>query len=180
MNGDTTDFNAMMQRYQQELLRMQQATSMPSTVTPPETESPTVATPPEPETQNDTFTAALQVHVTTAKEALPIPNALVVIRRQTEGQPEVAQIRLTDISGLTEPVILPATDPSLTLQPQTDVPLVLYEIDTSAPGYYRVRNSDVPLFGGIPTIQPVSLVPLPEFDESENPELIFRVPRNTL
>jgi len=162
--NDTRDWKSMMQRYQQELMTLREK-AIPAVTAAPANETPT---------------ASLQVRVTAANEALPIANALVVIRCQNGESSVLEQMQLTDISGLTPPLILPATDPALTMQPENKIQFVEYTIEVSAPGYYRVRNVDVPLFGGIPTVQPVSMIPLPEFEEPDRTELEFRVPRNTL
>lgn len=137
--------------------------------------------PPPPPPVTDGNFALLQVRVTAANEAIPISNALVTISRETESGPTLEQVRLTGISGLTEPVLLPATDPSLTMSPSNeDIALVTYEIQIAAPGYYRVRNNDVPLYGGIATVLPVTMIPLPEFEEADATELEFSTPRNNL
>ncbi len=187
------DFRRMMERYEQELLRLRQqaipVAAAPMTVSemPPEADNFQGNITQEKNSgdyastmENAAFTASFQVRVTTANEATPIPNALVVISRETEGEPEVQQILLTDSSGLTEPVLLPATDPALTMQPADNIPLVTYEIQISAPDYYRVRNNGVPLYGGIKTVLPVSMIPLPEFEDPDATELEFTVPRNNL
>lgn len=178
----------MMERYEQELLRLQQQAipvSMPEM--PPEADNLLRSISQEKNagdysspTEDADFTASFQVRVTAANEAIPIPNALVVISREGEGDPVVQKILLTDNSGLTEPVLLPATDPALTMQPEENIPLVTYEIQVSAPDYYRVRNSGVPLYGGIKTVLPVSMIPLPEFEDPDATELDFTVPRNNL
>lgn len=137
--------------------------------------------PPPPPPMTDGNFASLQVRVTAANEAIPIPNALVTISRETESGPVLEQVRLTGISGLTEPVLLPATDPALTLHPSNEaIPLITYEIQIAAPGYYRVRNNGVPLYGGIATVLPVTMIPLPEFEEENATELEFNTPRNNL
>jgi hypothetical protein len=67
---------------------------------------------------------------------------------------------------LTEPIVLAAADPASTLIPNATVTAVVHEITVSAPDYRRVVLSNVPLYGGIPTELPVTMVPLPEFTES--------------
>ena len=158
------DFRLMMERYEQELLSLRQQAV------------PTVAAPMQPEA----FTASFQVRTTAANEALPIANALVVVSRETADGPVVQNIQLTDISGLTEPILLPATDPSLTMQPADNIPLVTYEVQVSAPGYFRVQNNGIPLYGGIKTVLPVTMIPLPEFEDQDATTLEYTVPRNNL
>ncbi len=170
-----SDFKTMMERYEQELMQLRRQATPVTTPSEAQAENP-----PAEEAAAEEFTTTLQVRVTAANEAVPIPNALVSVSRNTPEGPRLQQVLLTDISGLTEPITLPATDPSLTLQPEENIPLVTYEIQIAAPGYFRVLNSDVPLFSGVPTVQPVAMIPLPEFEEPNVTELQFRVPRNDL
>lgn len=184
MSDHTADLKTLMEKYEQELLRLKQhAIPVAAPVPAPSPADPiTPTTDPLPQSVARTaFFAPLQVRVTAANEAIPIPSALVTISRETESGPILEQIRLTDNSGLTESVMLPATDPALTLQPESEsIPLITYEIQISAPGYYRVRNTGIPLYGGIPTVLPVSMIPLPEFEDPDAGELEFDTPRNNL
>ena len=126
-----------------------------------------------------TSEASLQVRVTTANEALPIQGALVTIRRENGEKTATERTLLTGISGLTESITLPAADPSMTLSPDSRFTPITYEVDVTAPRYYRVRNKGIPLYGGIDTVLPVSLIPLPEFEDG-NDELTFTTPPNNL
>ena len=165
------DLRTMMERYEQELLLLRQQAVPTAAVSMP---SETFTAPTE------TFTAPFQVRATAANEALPIANALVVVSRETADGPVVENIQLTGISGLTEPILLPATDPSLTMQPADNIPLVTYEVQVSAPGYFRVQNNGIPLYGGIKTVLPVTMIPLPEFEDQDAVTLEYTVPRNNL
>jgi hypothetical protein len=163
------DLRAMMERYEKELFELRQQAV------------PVMTQPQEPTPSPAPFfaTAPLQIRVTAANEAIPIPNALVVISRENGTERTVVKTVLTGNSGTTEPLLLPATDPALTLKPETDIPLVTYEIQVSAPGYYRIRSSGIPLYGGVPSVVPLTMIPLPEFKEPEA-ELDYEVPRNNL
>ena len=155
------DLRSLIAQYEQELMQLKR------------TAVPTAAAVSIP-----TSEAAFQVRVTAANEALPIAGALVIVRSETSEGPVLERTLLTGVSGLTEPIVLPATDPSLTLSPENKFVPITYEVDISAPSYYRVRNSGIPLYGGIDTVLPVSLVPLPEFESGD--ELTFTTPRNDL
>lgn len=174
---DTNDFRSMMEQYNQELLRMQQRaekspspTQRPAPTTPPPVQTTPPPAPPTP------FTAPLTIRATSANEAVPIPDALVVITREENGETIVEASRITNDSGLTEPVILPAVDPALTLQPGKNIPRIVYEVTVAAPDHYRARISDIPLYGGIPAELPVSLVPLPEFANDPQQEIRYTTP----
>ena len=172
MDNRETDFKSLMEKYQQELMRLQQQAV---SVTPVEAPAKTIS-----DVTENTVTASLQVRVTAANHAIPIANAVVTISRDDIEDGKPLHVLLTDISGLTQPVTLPATDPALTQQPEDNIPLITYDIQITAPGYFSVRNSGVPLFGGIPTVQPVAMIPLPEFEDQNLTELQFPVPRNNL
>ena len=189
MDFRTNDFRAQIARYEQELLRLQQAAipvqAMPqppapqpaepqaSPLQPTESQTP----PPQPTIPPKTaFTAPLQVRVSAASDAMPIPGAVVVISSQSSDGLLPEQTLITDNSGLTEPVLLPAIDPALTLQPNSSIAPVIYEVTVSVPGYYRVRTVGIPLYGGIPTQLPVVLIPLPEFADGSGEELRFSTP----
>ena len=161
----TNDLRAMMDKYEQELRRLKQSAV------------PVAAAPAMPATES---TAPFQVRVTAANEAIPIADALVVIRRETEAEPQPVKTLLTGISGLTDVVTLPATDPAQTLQPNANQNPITYEVQVSAAGYYRVKNTGVPLYGGIKTVLPVSMIPLPEFEGQDDGELEFSTPKMPL
>ncbi len=148
-------------------MRMQQRAEAP----PPPPAQP-VPSPPTP----TAFTAPLKVRVTSANGAVPIPDALVIVTREENGETIVEGSRITNASGLTEPILLPAVDPTLTLQPGNDIPRIVYEVTVAAPDHYRARLSDVPLYGGIPTELPVSLIPLPEFNNDPEQEIQYTTP----
>lgn len=155
-----SDLQSLIARYEQELMQLKK-TAVPAV-------SPVVAAP--------TSEAMFQVRVTTANEALPIRGALVTIRRELAGETVLERSLTTGISGLTEAISLPATDPSLTLSPDNGFEPITYEVDVVAPRYYRVRNSGIPLYGGIATVLPVSLIPLPEFEDGDGEMQTFTTP----
>lgn len=171
MNHNNSELQALMDKYQQELIQLQQR-AIPTVTLPENTDSaPTVSS-------DSAATASLQVRVTAAHQAIPVAQALVTIR-QDESTPPL-HVLLTDVSGLTAPVLLPATDPAMTQEPTAALDLITYNVSVKAPGYFSVRNSGVPLFGDIATVQPVTMIPLPEFEEPNKTELSFSVPKNNL
>lgn len=118
-------------------------------------------------------TAYLQVWVTTAQETLPVAGAHVTIS-QDDGDGQVVRfIGLTDRSGKTELVPLPAVSRQLSLVPNgSPTPYTTYNIEVYADGYYRIKNEGLPLYGGIKAVQPVRMIPLPEFASSDS-TLVF-------
>lgn len=108
--------------------------------------------------------ATLQVLVTAAQQAIPIPNVLVLLSRQDPGQPLETLIRVmsTDESGQTPVVVLPAPDRALTQEPGEYLPYTVYRVVVAAEGYQPQFHGNVALFGGMSTLLPVELIPLLE------------------
>lgn len=169
MNRKESDFQRLMDQYQQELMQLHRQASIAS---------PELATEEPPATESPASAATLQVRVTSANQAVPIVQAVVTIQEEENAPP--LHVLLTDTSGLTTPVLLPATNPALTEAPVKNLAIVTYTVLVTAPGYFSVRNVNVPLFGGIATVQPVAMIPLPEFEEPNATELFFSVPKNDL
>ena len=124
---------------------------------PPATDyDPTVAPPME--------MSFLQVWVTTATSALPVEGAIVTVSADAADGGRVQYTTVTDRSGRTEAFPLPAASRQLSLTPTGDLtPYTLYDIEVAADGFYRVENVGLPLYGGVRAIQPVKLIPLPEY-----------------
>lgn len=166
MDYRANDFKEQIARYQEELQRLQQK-SRPVAAVPVQNNASVPATTPK------EFTAPFSVRVTAAGGAVPIEGARVSVSNQNG---EVLQTRLTDQSGLTEVMLLPAVDPALTLVPTPAFTPILYDVAVAAPGYYRVRTVGIPLYGSIPTQLPIALVPLPEFDDGSSEQTNFVTP----
>ena len=121
-------------------------------------------TPPAPEqaAEPETDTGYIQVRTFTARQAIPVPGAVVTITRKNGDKDELIRIMQTDISGLSPVVAVPTVSRELSLQPGTIPPYTAYTIQSDAEGYYSVRNLNVPVYGGITAVQPVEMIPLPE------------------
>lgn len=108
----------------------------------------------------------LRVSVRAAREALPIPDALVLVTgsdRENDDTDAIYSLR-TDEDGLTEVVELSAPSASLSMTPGNPKPYGVYNITVQKDGYGSVENVGVPIFDGIVSTQPVALVPLSEFE----------------
>ena len=144
----------------------------PPTETPPEPPAaPLPEAPPVPLIPTDT--AYIQVRVTTGRAAFPIEGAHVTITNSTPTGEQAQFIAVTDRDGLTPVFPLPAVSGQLSLSPENKHPYTTYNVEVSAPGYFRVSNTDLPMFGGIHAIQSVDLIPLPEFSEGNESPLVF-------
>ena len=122
--------------------------------------------------ENDSI-GFLEVVVKTAGGALPLENARVSIYEYLP-QGEVGDngrllfSLLTDESGKTPRVALPAKDKSLSLTFGNKSPYTVYNIGVSKDGYYNNSYLKVPIFQGVSSIQPVELSPLYEYAQADD------------
>ena len=104
----------------------------------------------------------LIINAYSASGALPIKDTHVRVVGAGEENRTVQYSRVTDLDGVTQPLILPA--PSRDLSQKTgakEQSYALYDVIVTAPGYYTKRIYDVSVFDGERTIQRVNMIPLP-------------------
>ena len=103
--------------------------------------------------------------VYTARDALPIKGAVCIIKRKSNGRYVTLHRLVSDISGQTNPVSLPAPSASLSQSPNNTVqPYALYDAEVSADGYNTVEIKNIPVFEGVLSVQRVAMIP--QTDES--------------
>ena len=119
----------------------------------------------------------LRVVVRTANGTLPVSDAEVLIYGSDEdsGNTGVLYSLRTGVDGRTVMVELPAPPRALSMTPGNPAPYARYNITVHRDGYGSVQNIGVPVFDGVVSTQPVTLIPLSEFEESR-PERIVETP----
>lgn len=115
----------------------------------------------------------LQVRTATGTQAIPIENAHVTVYREAGAKKLLHQVMMTNRSGETPTVQLPAPPESLSQSPGNPNPFSDYTILVHADGFVPVQNIHVPIFANVRSIQPVNLVPLEEFPENPNAPQVF-------
>lgn len=106
--------------------------------------------------------------ISTAQGALPIENAKCVLTKKFGGIIHEIKALLTNESGKTEPLLLPAPPRSLSQQYETQIqPFALYDATVTRDGFIDVVLKDIPIFDGVQSVQRVSLLPSGESDEVE-------------
>ena len=111
-------------------------------------------------------TMAFQIY--TAREALPVVGAEVVISKIIGGKPYVFSAVTTDLSGQTVPLSLPAPERSLSLDSGNKIqPFSLYDAVIRKKGYAVVKITGIPVFDGINSVQRTAMIPA-EGDMTEN------------
>lgn len=117
----------------------------------------------------ETGKGLLQVIVTTANGAFPVANAQVVLSAKPERV--LLHSARTDESGKTDVFTLAAPPAALSEIPQGGIPYAEYRLEIRADGFYPVIYEGVPIFEGIKTDQPVSLVPIRSGDPAPAPQI---------
>ncbi len=104
-------------------------------------------------------TGKLQINVTSTLGLLPVENATVTI--SYTGVPEVAIERLiTNSSGQTQQIDLPAPPFEYSQQPEEPRPYSEYNIMVEAEGYEPVMVSGTEILPDVTALQPIQMTPL--------------------
>lgn len=112
----------------------------------------------------------LTVIVTTLKGVFPIQNAAVTVFKGSISEGEEIERLYTDKSGKTATFSLPAPPVSLSLVPQSEAsPFSLYNVSVHADGYRDRIFLNLPVFGGVNSMQSVNLIALNEEDKNSYP-----------
>ncbi|MBQ7782676.1 MAG: hypothetical protein IJ368_01775 [Oscillospiraceae bacterium] len=106
----------------------------------------------------------LQFDVYTSDGARPIPGALVTVKKTLPGGSGLVRLLFTNRSGRTPTIALPAPSASLSQTPgSTARPFSEYSVTVRARGFYTLKDINLPIFAGVKTVQPIDLIPLPEY-----------------
>lgn len=117
----------------------------------------------------------LQVEVTTANGDFPIEGAHITV--YDESGENVLRFMLSDINGISPESALSAPPRSISQSPEESKekkPYSVYRIRVTAEGFYPVVNERVAIFSGIKSIQPVNMIPIAEFSDNPDKEMIFK------
>lgn len=136
---------------------------------PPEMASETIIENKPVKEDNNTSFGWIQVTARTAGNALPLEGVSVLILKDNGMDTDLITSLVTDQSGNTPKVKLPAPprdsgDPSQAYS--------TYQIRAFLPGYTRMESASVPVFSGVTSIQPFELIPLPIGSDGNEPAII--------
>lgn len=109
-----------------------------------------------------TGTGYLVIRASTASGALPLENASVTVRGNQPNFSAVIVELTTGRDGLTPKISLAAPPRGNSESPGIENPFATYNVDVQLDGYFPASAQQVPIFDGITSVQPVSLVPLPK------------------
>lgn len=107
----------------------------------------------------------LQFDVFTAGGAYPVPGAVVAVKKMLPGGVGLVRLLFSDRSGRTPTIALPAPSASLSQNPMSTTvrPFSEYSVTVRAKGFYTLSDIRIPIFAGVKTVQPIDLIPLPEY-----------------
>lgn len=133
-------------------------------VLPPQSTVQEQYSPPE----NETSFGWIKVTARTAGNALPLEGVSVLILKQNGMDTDLLMSLVTDSSGNTPKVRLPAPP----ISDERSQAYSTYEIRAFLPGYTRMESVFVPVFSGITSLQAFELIPLPVGTGDEQPAII--------
>lgn len=110
--------------------------------------------------ERNTGRGTMAFRVYTAREALPVVGAEVVISKIIGGKPYVFSTVATDLSGQTAPLSLPAPEKSLSLDSGNKTqPFSLYDATITKKGYASIKITGIPVFDGVNSVQRTAMIP---------------------
>ena len=120
---------------------------------------------------NNTTHGYMIVRVTTARGAIPLEGATVLVQSfppdGTDGKGDVIAAYKTNASGLTPKFELEAPSRELSLTPGNGKSYSTYTLTVNASGYQPRTYINVPVFEGITAIQNADMIPLPENGQTD-------------
>lgn len=173
-----SDFNSMIERYEQEMRKLfaekQKISGFEEPVREvmeplknvvPVQEITEIKKEEQPKTVPDGI-GNIIVEVTTGRGAIPLSEIDVVIDRldldDPKGRQELIAVLETDRSGRTKPVAVKTVSRELSLVPGNSEPFSTFYVTASEKGFEPVRNRPVDVFANEVSILKIDLVPKPE------------------
>lgn len=114
----------------------------------------------------------IKIQAQTASGAIPVAGATVTITGQVDGNPVLYSTVVTDSSGKSEKIALPAPSEKMSLEPGNPSPYAKYTVKADAPGYYTVIYEDAPVFPKITSLVEIYFVPVEEGDVNPLPQIV--------
>ena len=121
---------------------------------------------------------SIQVHVYTSTAQIPVPGAAVAI---VSDDGTLLAARLTNESGQIQPVTVQVPDASESRDPNFQgQPFTTVSIRVQHPDYEQIQVDHAQVFPGVITLQPLELIPLPQFPDLYDRVEYFNVPPQNL
>ncbi len=115
--------------------------------------------------RNNRGSGTIVFRVYTAREALPVENAVCKVTKIFNGDVHTFYTLVTDESGKTPARPLPAPSKELSQQSENLIqPFSLYDALVTREGYADVELKEIPVFDGVSSVQQVSMIPAPRMN----------------
>lgn len=120
----------------------------------------------------------IQVRVYTSTAQIPLRNVAIVI---TSTDNTALAMRLTDRSGLIDPIVItvPDREESQTPNHEND-PYTLVNLIAELPGYESILADNIQVFAGITTYQELEMIPLSDIPEKSEDQIHYVTPPQDL
>ena len=115
----------------------------------------------------------LVVSVRAGEGAIPLEGALVTLRGGDATEGDAIASFITDQSGNTPRITLPAPPRINSESPNGGKPYASYSADISLDGYFTNLYTNIPIFDTITSVQTAYLIPLPEDGSSRSKEVLL-------
>lgn len=112
---------------------------------------------------NNSTTGRLVVNVRTADGSIPVPGAKVTVLSNGPEESRVLAVLNTDGSGSTPTITVETPERALSESPGNAIGYTSLVILVEKDGFVSDQFTGAAVFPGITTVQPVNLIPLPEF-----------------
>ncbi|MDE5600655.1 MAG: carboxypeptidase-like regulatory domain-containing protein, partial [Oscillospiraceae bacterium] len=119
---------------------------------------------------NNPSNGFLKVQVYSAQGALPVRDARIIVSKQFGNQSRIFYEMMTDESGVTDPVSLPAPDNSHSFVIDGVRPYETYDLEVFKPGFRTIVRENMPVFPGIVSLQPIQMRPLLSSEQDDEVE----------
>ena len=131
---------------------------------------------------HNTESGTLRVEAFASDRAYAIENARVMIFLPLESGNITVFDGLTNISGASVPVRLPAPPKALSMQPSETrvLPYATYTVFVEHPQFVRAVFTNVPVFSGIESIQPVQMLAKSTGPDDDGPIIVDQQRSNAL
>ena len=115
----------------------------------------------------------LIVSVRAGEGAIPLEGALVTLRGGDATEGDAIASFITDQSGNTPRITLPAPPRINSESPNGGKPYASYSADISLDGYFTNLYTNIPVFDTITSVQTAYLIPLPEDGRGRTEEVLL-------
>lgn len=115
----------------------------------------------------------IKIITRTGNDATPLENVAVTVTSHNGADTVLNYTTITDSSGETERIKLPAPPLTESLGRTGATPYSIYDVNVFLPGYYRQESRNVPIFPGVTSLQKFAMIPLPKYSNEFNKTIVY-------